>query len=98
MNKMVIIPASAAMAKRLTFTVGQITWPTHAGGLTTTTLEETQISSETAEVVTPITPTATTTTPRADLRFLVTRGNESTIWIFLKPSIAPTTSFLKPPA
>jgi len=39
---MVIIPASAAMPEGLTFTVGQITWTTHGGGLTTTA-EETQI-------------------------------------------------------
>ena len=60
---MVIIPASAAVAEGLTFTVGQITWTTHAGGLTTTTLEDTQIRSETAKVVVPITPTTTTATP-----------------------------------
>jgi len=48
---MVIIPASAIVAEGLTFTVGQITWTTHAGGLTTTTLEENQIRSETEEVV-----------------------------------------------
>ena len=60
-NKMVIMPAFAAVAEGLTFTVGQITWMTHAGGLTTT-LEEDQIRSEMAEVVVPITPTTTTTT------------------------------------
>jgi len=43
MNKMVIIPASAVVAEGLTFIVGQITWTTHDGGLTTVTLEETQI-------------------------------------------------------
>jgi len=62
---MVIIPASAAVAKGLTFTVGQITWTTHDGGLTTTTLEETQIQSGAAEVMVPITPTTVATTPRA---------------------------------
>jgi len=36
---------------------------THVGGFTTTTLEENQIRSETAEVVVLITPTTTTTTP-----------------------------------
>jgi len=36
---MVIIPAYAAMAEGLTFTVGQITWTTHADGLTIMTLE-----------------------------------------------------------
>jgi hypothetical protein len=40
---MVIIPTSAAVAEGLTFTVGQITWTTHASGLTTMTLEENQI-------------------------------------------------------
>jgi len=40
-NKMVIVPASAAVAEGLTFTVGQITWTTHDGGLATTTLKET---------------------------------------------------------
>ena len=64
-NKMVIIPASATVARGLTFTVGQITWMTHDGGLTTTTLEETQIQSGAAEVVILITPTTVTTTPRA---------------------------------
>ena len=64
-NKMVIIPASATVAKDLTFTVGQITWMTQADGLMTTTLEETQIRSEMApaEVVVPITPTTTIATP-----------------------------------
>jgi len=57
MNKMVIIPPSAAVAEGLTFTVGQITWITRDGDLTTTTLEETQIQSGTAEASTPITPT-----------------------------------------
>ena len=32
-----------------------------------------------------------------DLHFLATRGNESTILIYLKPSIAPITGFLKSP-
>jgi len=42
---MVIIPASAAMPEGLTFTVGQITWTTHGGSLTTTVSEGTQIQS-----------------------------------------------------
>jgi hypothetical protein len=63
MNKMVIISAFAAEAEGLTFTIGQITWMTHVGGLTTTTLEENQIRSETPEVVVPIMSTTTTTTP-----------------------------------
>jgi hypothetical protein len=33
---MVIVPASAAVGEGLTFTIGQITWTTHAGVLTTT--------------------------------------------------------------
>jgi hypothetical protein len=40
---MVIIHASATVAEGLMFTIGQITWTTGAGGLTTTALEETQI-------------------------------------------------------
>jgi len=60
---MVIIPASAAMAEGLTFTVGQITWTIHAGGLTTTTLEENQIRSRAARVVVPTTSTTTTSAP-----------------------------------
>ena len=62
---MVIILASAAVAEGLIFTVSQITWTTHDGGLMTTTLEETQIQSATAEVMVSITPTTTTTTLRA---------------------------------
>ena len=42
---MVIILASAAVPEGLTFTVGQITWTTHGGGLTATVSEETQIQS-----------------------------------------------------
>jgi len=61
---MVIFPASAAVAEGLMFTVGQITWTTHAGGLMTTVSEENQTRSETAKVVVPIiTPTMTTMTP-----------------------------------
>ena len=63
-NKMVVIPASAAVVEGLTFTVGHITWTTHGGGLTTTTLEETQIQSGEAEATTPITPTTVMMTPR----------------------------------
>jgi len=54
---MVIIPASAAVAEGLTFTVRQITWTTRDSGLTTMTLEGTQIQSGTVEASTPITPT-----------------------------------------
>jgi len=60
---MVIIPASAAVPESLTFTVGQITWMTHGGGLTTTTSEETQIRSGTTAASTPITPTPSTRPP-----------------------------------
>jgi len=59
---MVIVPASAAVAEGLTFTVGQITWTAHGGGLVTTTSEETQIQSGTAEASTPITPSPVTLT------------------------------------
>ena len=60
---MVIVPASAAVAEGPMFTVGQITWTTHDGGLTTTTTEETQIQSGTAEASTLITPTPRTRPP-----------------------------------
>ena len=43
---MVTIPASATVPEGLTFTVGQITWTTCSGGLTTTVSKETQIRSE----------------------------------------------------
>ena len=62
-NKMVIVSASAAVAEGLTFTVGQITWTTHGGGLTTTTSEETQIRSGTTAASIPITPTPSTRPP-----------------------------------
>ena len=62
-NKMVIVPASAAVPEGLTFTVGQITWTTHGGGLTTTTSEETQIRSGTTAASTPITLTPSTRPP-----------------------------------
>ena len=62
-NKMVIVPASAAVAAGLTFTVGQITWTTHGGGLATMTSEETQIQSGTPKASTPITPTPRTRPP-----------------------------------
>jgi len=42
---MVIVPASAAVPEGLTFTVGQITWTTHGGSLTTMVSEGTQIQS-----------------------------------------------------
>ena len=60
---MVIVPASAAVAEGLTFTVGQFTWTTLGGGLTTTTSGETQIQSGTAEASTSITPTQRTRPP-----------------------------------
>ena len=60
---MVIVPASADVAEGLTFTVGQITWTTRGDGLTTMTLEETQIQSGIAEASTPITPTPRTRPP-----------------------------------
>ena len=64
-NKMVIIPASAVVAEGLTFTAGQMTWTTHDGGLTTTSLEEIQIQSGATEAIAAIIPTTVTTTPRA---------------------------------
>jgi len=60
---MVIIPASAAVPEGLTFTVGQITWTTHGGGLTTMTSEETQIRSGTTATSTSITLTPSTRPP-----------------------------------
>ena len=60
---MVIVLASAAVAEGLTFTVGQITWTTRGDGLTTTTLEEIQIQSGTAEASTPTTLTPRTRPP-----------------------------------
>ena len=42
---MVIVPASAAVPEGLMFTIGQITWTTRGGGLTTTASEGTQIQS-----------------------------------------------------
>ena len=62
-NKIVIVPASAAVAKGLTFTVGHITWMTHGGGLTTMTPEETQTRPGTAGASIPITPTPSTRPP-----------------------------------
>jgi len=60
---MIIVPASAGMPEGLTFTVGQTTWTTHGGGLTTTTLEETQIRSGMTVASTPITLTPSTRPP-----------------------------------
>jgi len=60
---MVIVPASAAVPEGLTFTVGQITWTTHDGGLTTTASEETQIRSGTTAASTPIMLTPSTRPP-----------------------------------
>ena len=57
---MVIVPASVAVAEGLTFTIKQFTWTTRGDGLTTMTLEETQIQSGTAEASTPVTPTLRT--------------------------------------
>ena len=63
MNKMVIVSASAAVTEGLTFTVGQITWTTRAGGLTTVVLEENKIQSGAVLVVAPITSTTVTFAP-----------------------------------
>ena len=60
---MVIVPVSVAVPEGLTFTVGQITWTTHGGGLTTTASEETQIRSGTTAALIPITPTPSTRPP-----------------------------------
>jgi len=60
---MVIVPAFVAVPEGLTFTVGQITWTTHGGGLTTTASEETQIRSGTTVASTPTTPTPSTRPP-----------------------------------
>jgi len=60
---MVIVPASAAMAEGLTFTIGQITLTTRGGGLTTMTSGETQIQSRTTEASTSFTPTLRTRPP-----------------------------------
>jgi len=57
---MVIIPASTVVAEGLTFTVSQINWTTHAGGLTTMTLEEDQIRPKAAKVIVSTTSTVTT--------------------------------------
>jgi len=62
-NKTVIIPASVAVAEGLMFTVGQITWTSRGGGLTTTTPEETQTQYGIAEASTPITPAPRTRPP-----------------------------------
>jgi len=62
-NKMVIVPASAAVPEGLTLTVGQITWTTRGAGLTTTTLEETQIRSGTTAASAPTTLTPSTRPP-----------------------------------
>jgi len=70
---MVIIPASATVAEGITFTVGQITWTTRTGGLTSMTLEENQIQSEAVEMVTPFTPTTTTSAPTTLSATLTTR-------------------------
>jgi len=72
---MVIIPASAAVAEGFTFTIGQITWTTHGGGLATMTLEETQIQSGTAEASTPIMPIPRTRPPLP--RYRVKRADNS---------------------
>jgi len=63
---MVIVPASAAVPEGLTLTVGQITWMTHGGGLTTTASEETQIRSgiTAAPASTTLTPSTRPPLPR----------------------------------
>jgi len=60
---MVIVPASVAVPEGLTFTVGQITWMAHGGGLTTTTSEETQIRSGTTAASTSVTLAPSTRPP-----------------------------------
>jgi len=60
---MVIVLASAAVAKGLMFTVGQIMWTTLGDGPVTTTSEETQIQSGAAEASTLITLTVSTRPP-----------------------------------
>jgi len=60
---MVIVPASAAVLEGLTFTVGQITWTTHSGGLMTTASEETHIRSGTTATSAPTTLTPSTRPP-----------------------------------
>jgi len=62
-KEMVIVPASAAVPEGLTFTVGQITWTTHGGGLTTTASEETLIRSGTTAASSLITLTLSTRPP-----------------------------------
>jgi len=61
---MVIVPASAAVPEGLTFTVGQFTWTTRGGGLTTTVSKGTQIRSGT---IAASTPTTSTLSPRPPL-------------------------------
>jgi len=60
---MVIVLASAAVPEDLTFTVGQITWTTHGGGLTTTASAETQIRSGATAASAPTTLTPSTRPP-----------------------------------
>jgi hypothetical protein len=67
-NKMVIVPASAAVPEGLTFTVGQITWTTRGGGPTVTVSEETQIRSGMMAASAP-----TTRTPAPSTRPLLPR-------------------------
>jgi len=61
-NKMVIVPASAAMPEGLTFTVGQIMWTTCGGGLTATVSEEAQIQSRMPAASAPTMETLTPST------------------------------------
>jgi len=60
---MVIVLATVAVPEGLTFTVGQVTWMTLSGGLTTTASEETQIRSRTTAASTPTTLTPSTRPP-----------------------------------
>ena len=68
---MVTIPASATVPEGLTLTVGQITWTTRSGGLTTTASEETQIQSEITS-----SPTTRVTAPSARPPFPLYKGKK----------------------
>ena len=89
---MVTIPASAAVPEGLTFTVGQITWTTRSGGLTTTVSKETQIQSENTS-----TPTTRVAEPSARPPLPLYKGEKIDCSDLLKRSIAPIPSYLKPP-
>jgi len=62
-NKMVIVPASAAVPEGLTFTVGQIAWTTRGGGLMTTVSEGTQMQSGMMSALTTRMPAPSTRPP-----------------------------------